>query len=182
MSWNLTCRKIRHSLALLSGNDLENGLEGASGANLRRHLAICPQCREQWQRLQGSQQALDRWRAYPKPLHASVWPSVERQLLAGDLQPVVAGDWRGWLPTGAVATACLTLLLLALPAFAPQSSFDEGSSAGSPIIFSQTVGAPVDQLEVPSHDERSPSRRSALPLPEVLRVRILLDGTDVREL
>lgn len=182
MSWNLSCRKVRHSLALLSGNDRECDLDSATEATLKRHLSVCPLCREEWQRLQTGQQTLEEVRSNPKPLHASVWPAVEEHLLAGNLQPVPAESWRGWLPTGALAAACLTLFLIALP-MSPPSYPREADTAGSPpVIFSQSVGAPVYRLDESPRFERRSIRHGALPLPDVPRVRILLDGTDVRGL
>jgi hypothetical protein len=172
MSWNLTCRKVRRSLALLSGNDLGE----ADQVALERHLAVCPDCRTVWQRLQTGQQALEQVRtgaSGPRPLEASVWPAVER-FLEANRSPAHA-DWRGWLPTGALAAACLTLFLLIPPVGAPLAE-NGGSRLSGAFLYS--VGAPVDVKPGPSKVERE----WVPDLSEAPRVRTLLDGTDVRDL
>ncbi|MSR58320.1 MAG: zf-HC2 domain-containing protein [Planctomycetaceae bacterium] len=104
MIWNLTCRKARRSLALRAGNDLDE----TSRVETERHLATCPHCRAEWQRLRAGQQALDLARTAaidsvrpelggaPGALNlsasrelcssrergGSVWPAVSRQIRA----------------------------------------------------------------------------------------------------
>lgn len=116
--WNFSCRKTRRLLALSAGSDHE----GRECASVDRHLAVCPQCREVWQGLQRSQRVLERVSAEPaagspsssalKPV--SIWPGVRRHLQAID-DEAVAPDWRGWLPSGALAAACLAIVMVALP-------------------------------------------------------------------
>jgi hypothetical protein len=127
MNWNLNnCRKTRRLLALAAGNDLdERELAGAE-----RHLAVCPQCREVWQGLRQTQQALERVRSaaaleqdspaptWPRP---SLWPAVARHVRAIDAQ-AAKPDWRGWLPAGALAAACFAVVVVALPDLPPASS------------------------------------------------------------
>lgn len=168
MSWNPTCRKVRRSLALLSGNDLGE----ADQVVVERHVAVCPGCREQWLRLQAGQQALERVRtglSEPRPLGASVWPAVERYLQAN--REPAAADWRGWLPTGALAAACLTLFLLIPPVGSPVAENRGGSLRGDLL-------QPVIQLE----DGPEVAREWVPDLSDAPRVRTLLDGTDVRDL
>ena len=127
MNWNLSnCRKTRRLLALAAGNDLEErDLAGA-----QRHLAVCPQCREVWQGLRQTQQALERVRSSPMAEQGasaadwpapSLWPTVARQVRAIDAQAAQA-NWRGWLPAGALAAACLAIVMVALPDFPPASN------------------------------------------------------------
>jgi hypothetical protein len=121
MNWNLNCRKTRRLLALAAGNDLdERELAGAE-----RHLAVCPQCRQVWQGLQQTQQALEQVRAAPMAesnLPApSLWPAVARHVRTIDAQAATA-DWRGWLPAGALAAACLAVVMVALPDLPSASS------------------------------------------------------------
>jgi hypothetical protein len=172
MSWNLTCRRVRRSLALLAGNDLGE----ADQVAVDRHLAVCPDCRTVWQRLQTGQQALERVRtgtSGPRPLEASVWPAVERSLEAN---PWPAGaDWRGWLPTGALAAACLTLFLLIPPVGAPMAENGGSRLSGR---FLHSAVAPMDEKLNPSKAEQE----WVPDLSEAPRVRTLLDGTDVRDL
>jgi hypothetical protein len=119
MIWNLNCRKTRRLLALAAGNDVEE----RDLAGVRRHLAVCPHCREVWQGLQLSQQALELVRAAPvdedvAPGSAwpgrSIWPAVAREVRVID-ERAVAPNWRGWLPSGALAAACLAVVMVSLP-------------------------------------------------------------------
>jgi hypothetical protein len=119
MIWNLNCRKTRRLLALAAGNDVEE----RDLADVRRHLAVCPHCREVRQGLQVSQQALEQVRAAPAledvaPGSAwpgrSIWPAVARHVRLIDEQ-AAAPNWRGWLPAGALAAACLAVVMVSLP-------------------------------------------------------------------
>src|SRR5262245_55938761 len=118
MIWNLSCRKTRRLLALAAGNDVEE--RDLAGAH--RHLAACPHCREVWQGLKLSQQALEQTRTAPAEVSAdpgsawpsrSIWPAVARHARAIDEQAAVSNgkgpNWRGWLPAGALAAACLAV-------------------------------------------------------------------------
>jgi hypothetical protein len=131
MIWNLSCRKTRRLLALSAGNDFEI----LPSAETQRHLAICPHCRETWQGLRRAQQVLERVSATrvagespavsdqpgEATLPASVWPGVARHLSVIDNQ-WAASDWRGWLPTAALAAACLAVIVVTIP----DSNFNGG--------------------------------------------------------
>jgi len=124
MIWNLSCRKTRRLLALSAGNDFEV----VPSAETQRHLAICPHCRETWQGLRRSQQVLERVSAArvagespavaDQPREgtwpASIWPGVARHLRVIDEQ-WAAPNWRGWLPTAALAAACLAVIVVTIP-------------------------------------------------------------------
>jgi hypothetical protein len=125
MNWNLNCRKTRRLLALSAGNDVEE----RDLAGTERHLAVCPACREVWQGLRQSQQVLEQVVAapvadlgaiashgpagsvWPPP---AIWPSVARHLRTIDAR-ASAPNWRGWLPSAALAAACLAVVMVALP-------------------------------------------------------------------
>lgn len=178
MIWNVTCRNVRRSLALWAGNDLDEAEQLAT----ERHLAVCPHCREQWQQLQAGQQALEQARVLsqkPAALSASVWPAIERQIRAGE-EPI-ANDWRAWLPTGALAAACLTILLV-LPPAGPETADESGNGGGFPAHFSQAISAPVWRLREPSNRERMAGGPNVPSLLDAPRVRTLLNGTDARGL
>ncbi len=119
MIWNLNCRKTRRLLALSAGNDVED----RDLAGVQRHLAVCPHCREVWQGLKLSQQALEQVRAAPVEDDVasgpawpgrSIWPAVARHVRDIDEQ-AAAPNWRGWLPSGALAAACLAVVMVSLP-------------------------------------------------------------------
>jgi hypothetical protein len=147
--WNFSCRKTRRLLALSAGSDVD----GRECPNAQRHLAVCPRCREVWKGLQQSQRVLERVSAepvagglapadgWPAP---SVWPGVSRHLQTIDEQ-TVAPDWRGWLPSGALAAACLAIVMVALPE-APVSV--NTANVDSPtVIHPQPVGTVGRRLE-----------------------------------
>lgn len=125
MIWNNECRKTRRLLALWAGNDLED----RDAAGVERHLAVCPQCREVRQGLHRSQLALDAIRPVAVPesqLESSVWPGVSRHIRSIE-GPSVAPGWRVWLPTGALAAACVAMIAALVPPLrsgAPQLTTD----------------------------------------------------------
>lgn len=184
MNWNLTCRKVRRSLALLSvdESDSDGELDAASASASRRHLAVCPHCREQWQRLHAAREALEQVRCSPRSLQASVWPSVERELVAVANPPSAVNDWRDWLPTGALVTACLTLWLAVSPTAVPESPVPRGMGFGLSPEFSPASVVPHRPWGNPSRFDRSFPRGGFSPLSEFPRVRTLLDGSEAREL
>jgi hypothetical protein len=136
MIWNLNCRKTRRLLALSADNDFTE----RPAPEIDRHLAVCPRCRETWQGLRNGQQALQRLsiarfeearleetrleeaRAEatraggesPVSERPSLWPGVAQHLRGIDEQSA-APDWRGWLPSGALAAACLAVVVVTVP-------------------------------------------------------------------
>jgi hypothetical protein len=152
MMWNFSCRKTRRLLALSAGSDLE----GRECASAQRHLAVCPRCREVWQGLVRSQRVLERVSAEPAPGRlapgvlkpASIWPGIQRHLQTIDAE-VLAPDWRGWLPSGALAAACLAIVMVALPD-PPGGVNTAGPDSPMTIRPQPVVGA------VPRHSERHP--------------------------
>src|SRR5690348_433576 len=102
MIWNRNCRKTRHRLALSAGIDFEE----RPSLETQRHLAICPHCREVWQRLRDSQRLLERLSVArfegespavsdgPQgPERASVWNGMAQHLRLIDKQGTTP-DWR----------------------------------------------------------------------------------------
>lgn len=163
MIWNLNCRKVRRLLALSAGNDLEGGdLVGA-----QRHLAVCPSCREAWKGLEASQRVFEQMSAAPAEGAAtspncpgasvrpagSVWPEVARHIRIIDEQ-AVAASWRDWLPAGALAAACLAIVVVTLP----EGQFDGNIADRRPrsIFDAQRV------LDIPRHEAPNVS------VPEIL--------------
>jgi hypothetical protein len=154
MIWNLSCRKTRHRLALSAGSDLEELLP----AQTQRHLAVCPRCRETWQGLRHSQQVLERLsvarmedegavvseagaeRAQGSE-RRSIWPGVAQYLGVIDEQ-AAAPNWRGWLPSGALAAACLAVVLVTIPD--PQFGVKMAENPRPLVIYPQpaSVGTP----------------------------------------
>lgn len=133
---------MQRDLALWAGNDLEEHAQVAA----QRHLAVCPECRGHWQRLQAGQRVLEQVRSAPMERdEASVWIGVRRQLrvLEDDRR---TANWRGWLPVGALAAACLTVLIIT----APGGDSPMSSRGNSPIVMPMDVN--YQPFQVPSHD------------------------------
>jgi len=104
----MNCRRARPNIALSIGNDLDEQSE----RNVRRHLAVCPQCREYARSLRDSLKVLERSEKTPaERMHDSVWPDLSNRL-----RPADSGRrperFNGWMPALAVVAACVTLVLI----------------------------------------------------------------------
>jgi hypothetical protein len=114
MIWNPKCHRVKALLALWIGHDLsENGQEEA-----RAHLAQCACCRSHWQKLQAGQRVLEQTRVLPvSPTGGdSLWPLLQAQMNARRRSLSRSPDWinlNAWLPIGALAAACLAILVSA---------------------------------------------------------------------
>ena len=120
MIWNNQCRDTRRMLALWVGNDLGEG----HVAGIERHLATCPQCRDVCRDLQNSHQALctlPMLSVAGRSESASIWPGISQQIRQTYVATPILG-WRRWLPTGALAAACVAMLAVFLASLAPVSS------------------------------------------------------------
>jgi hypothetical protein len=141
-------------LALSAGNDLEE----RDVAGIDRHVAVCPTCREAWQSLRRAQQALEQVSAAPvvepttlvcRPT-GSVWPSVARHLRSIDAQ-AAAPDWRGWLPSLALAAACVAVVVVAIPesSFNPETARRRDLRVVAPELFvGETDPATLSRLPI----------------------------------
>ena len=180
MNWNLSCRKVQRLLALWAGNDIDD----AGRVEAERHMASCPHCREIWGRLKDGRQAIEHLRSSESesaPLCASMWPSIERHIRVIDHETATS-TWRGWLPVGALAAACVAILV-ALPAGqGPDTAYAPVDSSSIPVSFAPD--APEGHRPQPDA-VWGPDGRGERFAPGLLRgprVRTLLDGTDVRGL
>ncbi|MGQ0635241.1 MAG: zf-HC2 domain-containing protein [Planctomycetaceae bacterium] len=182
MSWNFKCRRVRKLLALWAGNDLEP----QERVEAERHMTVCPVCREEWVGLRSGQQALEQARGAPgdeTPHPHSVWPAVHRQICALTDQSA-APAWHGWLPVGALAAACLLVVVVTSQGVGPQGA----AGTGAPIVVqpvldpeAEMFGRPFDNLPLrgDTTGEWGGVRRDR---PHETKVRMLLDGTDTRDL
>jgi hypothetical protein len=112
--WNSECRKTRLQLALWAGNDLDE----RDVAAMERHLAICPHCREVGEELRQSQQLLETVRPAESTVGhelPSVWVGVSRHIRLMD-ERRDPRSWRDWLPTCALAAACIAAGVILFPA------------------------------------------------------------------
>lgn len=108
------CRQVRQLLALEVGQDLiEQDREG-----VRQHLDECGPCRDHFERVQTGHHVLEQVRtstAGDSSSFRSMWPEVKARLLARQSRAAVFGRpaLNGWLPIGALAAACIAILVVA---------------------------------------------------------------------
>lgn len=165
----LKCRRMRKLLALWVGNDLDASQQFSA----RRHLVECPPCRDYWQQLQATQKVIEMGRSAPEDTEQrSLWPALQLQLAA----PMPASMWRqqqGWIPTGALAAACLAVWFAAgnSPAFTQSGRVEQNWFHGSAALPARpTLGSKLEFDQF--YDPRQPSdssgslRTPAVPVSE----------------
>jgi len=104
----MNCRRARPNIALWIGNDLDEQSE----QDVRRHLAVCPQCREYAHALRTSLRVLEQSERMPgTQMHDSVWPDLSKRLRPAETRRR-SERFNGWMPALAVVAACLTLVLI----------------------------------------------------------------------
>jgi hypothetical protein len=109
----MDCKFARSELALRVGLDHNPQYE----QQVERHLASCPQCRTFSQNLKSSTAILQKVATHSEEVACeSVWPQV-RNHLSVRRETVVARESvsrshvAGWFPVGALAAACLALIV-----------------------------------------------------------------------
>ncbi len=109
MIWKPKCARYRLLLALEAGHDLDE----QDHAELGRHVAQCPACREYRNQVQAGYRALEQaGRAGCSPdTGPSLWPGVKVALSVR--QPGAPRElWVGWVPAVALAAACMFLIYI----------------------------------------------------------------------
>jgi|GEM_PF-839327 len=139
----MNCNQAKYELALWAGNDLTCEAEAA----LKRHLAGCPQCRELWQSLRTSQDALrEAANVGPQTPHSSIWPRLQSQLAARQsVRP--SAQPAGWFPVLAVAAACLAVIFLSRGTPSLYLEPEGNSLAQTTLLESGSVPAPFPTAE-----------------------------------
>lgn len=114
---------------------------------------------------------------------SSVWPELSRQIRVIDDRRSDS-RWRGWLPAGALAAACLAIVVItsdlmdepqATARTAPPGSAVPSwpvvlpSTGGSPFVSGSAAGVPHERIDT-SDPESRPGRRP-------IRQRVLEDGS-----
>jgi hypothetical protein len=104
----MNCTRAKSEIALWAGGDLDD----RQIAQLERHVAVCPDCREYRQRMSGSLQVLHNpGVSESSGLHDSVWPGVESRLsVQSQIEARRAERLNRWLPAAAIAAACLAVI------------------------------------------------------------------------
>ena len=102
----MNCKRARTEIALWAGDDLDEQIAGP----LKRHVAICAECREYRRQMVSSVHVLQEpQRPRAAKLHDSVWPGLAGRLPSPD--ETRRGDrLNRWLPAVAVAVACLAVI------------------------------------------------------------------------
>jgi hypothetical protein len=167
MFWKNECKRVKRLLALDAGQDLNE----QERATAWRHAQGCAHCREHLQRVQAGHEALEQVRSatvIEGDSVRSVWPGVKAQLRArqplsrrqslwGRLRSTPlfnaqtvfkaqtgfnAQTINGWLPVGAVAIACLAILVVA-DSESQRDDLQFGDRAAQPFSHRlQPAGAP----------------------------------------
>lgn len=128
----MKCKRAKLDMALCAGQDLDRAAE----QDLRRHLAACPGCRDQWQRIQSTTRLLQEAGAdesAPAPAgSASLWSQVSQALEASESKsrPVSRTRWTdAWVPVVAVASLMLAIVSITQSLTRPSSDDSLGTVA-----------------------------------------------------
>jgi len=146
----MNCKQAQIDLALWVGKDLE---DKGRRIELKRHLAVCPQCRDSHKQLRGAMSVLhqtdDGKIIAPSK---SVWPSVSAGIAYHE-ESHRLNRFNGWVPAMAVTAACLTLLLFSYQ----RTSFNSPAAAQVHFGYGSDPAASYSLNTQPSfHEDASP--------------------------
>lgn len=103
----MNCRQAKSTIKLWDSGSLDAQTE----RKLRRHVAVCPHCRQHWQKWQASLAALREGGYEPiNSFPASLWASLS-SVLARRQRFERLNRFNGWVPTAAVIVGCLVLIV-----------------------------------------------------------------------
>lgn len=187
MIWMTECRRVRQLLALWAGRDLDD--RGTRTA--RRHVSECPGCREHLQKLNFTRSVLERVTSDESRSEGgsgeSLWGGIRERLQAERLRAAErAAEERarsaGWLPVGALAAACVVVVMISRldMAVGPRIA-NQGSMTGARLVPDRSwerlprierSSRSRDPLELPAgfdlpRDWRSSSARPESPYPSL---------------
>ncbi len=137
-----TCRTIRQQMR----EEVAVKSSAADDENLQKHLAACPQCQAEWQKLVKLQTDLAQ---FPQPDPGDLFwvnylPRLRRRL---DLPPARSGQREfAWIPAAAVALLTLFVLLLS-PVNAPESAWTPEANSTNNYLSKQDYEK-LAQIEV----------------------------------
>lgn len=152
----MNCKRAKQELALSAGNDLDP----ISEQDLRRHLADCPDCYDQWNRLRASTTVLQHTAA--EEIASSepprLWTSLSQQLPSPSPRRQVSANSltlaNAWVPLVAVASLFLAVVSIQRsmeqPANQPQTAdfntfaegYDPVQSESNPVQGQPVSGSP----------------------------------------
>lgn len=121
MMTKTNCKRARVQIALQVGQDLDELEE----RQLRRHVAVCPDCREHQQRLKVDYAVLqecggDGDCGPPR----SVWPAVSERIVMLQRESALQYRFNGWVPAAVVTAA--SLLMFVFTGSPSTRQWDEG--------------------------------------------------------
>jgi len=137
----MNCRQAKSTIKLWDSGTLDAQAE----RKLRRHVAVCPNCRQHWQKWQASLAALREGGHEPiNTFPANLWASLSI-VLARRQRFERLNRFNGWVPTAAVIVGCFVLVAFS------HSPPTLDVPAGSTIFVSvEEPLASIDRLQLPS--------------------------------
>ncbi|SFI07841.1 hypothetical protein [Planctomicrobium piriforme] len=113
----MKCREAKREIALHLGHDQ---CEKFAWEEVRRHVAACADCREQYRQLKTALAVIEKSEAPASyEVRNSLWPELEARLDAPRAKSDLKSS-KAWVPLVSVAAACLLFLTVHLTAPAPQ--------------------------------------------------------------
>lgn len=147
----MTCEQIQNDIALWVGNDATP----QEAEQVRQHLATCPECRAQAQRLKTAMAMVGR--STPEPTYDttdSLWPAIARRLPQRP-RKTPETSWRRWLPSVA-ATVVAAGVMVAVVVFPPQNNGPIGDQIPRGV---GGMGAAIESLQ----DQTKPAPEKKKP-------------------
>lgn len=143
----MNCKSAKTRIALWAGNDLE----AAGKREVKAHLADCQPCREYWQEMKVSMQALHAPANAPTGAEQpSLWPKISSRLPKRVRKPRQT-RFNGWAAAASVAAACMVLVAYAVNyPYQPHGPIDYAVPSQmlmpSPVDYSPERPAPKKDL------------------------------------
>jgi hypothetical protein len=156
----MNCTRAKSEIALWVGGDVDN----RDTEQLRRHVALCSECREYRSRMAGSLRVLQE-PATPAAynLHDSVWPNVQSRLsVQSQVEADRAERLNRWLPAAAIAVACLAVIAITSEPQPRHQRLDGRPLLSDGLIWQPsqpTDLTPVVGWQVPNDELRLPGMR-----------------------
>ena len=105
----MNCKQAQQDIALFVGQDLDDPRDRD---DVKRHVAVCPDCRQHYRRMKGALKVLGQADA-PETytVAGSLWPELARRI-NDRASSGPRSRFNGWAPFVAMTAACLTLMVV----------------------------------------------------------------------
>lgn len=142
----MNCRQAKSTIKLWDSGMLDAQTE----QKLRRHVAVCPHCRQHWQKWQASLAALREGGREPiNTFPANLWASLS-SVLARRQRFERLKRFNGWVPMAAVIVGCLVLVAFShSPSTFDVPTFDVPTDSTLFVTVAEPLPT-VDSLQLPS--------------------------------